>query len=242
MAFTFAHPAIFMRTVGRKEKYLSSSALIIGAMAPDFEYFISFRPVGVIGHQLKGFFLMNLPLAILLYLIWHFIVKRPLLTHSPAFIGERLSLVYNSEFGLSSWKKVFVFIYSAILGMASHVIWDSFTHNTGFFVGRISFLQTKVFGIYIYKYLQHGSTLLGLLFIIFFIYKCERQELPKVTHLEKILFFTILIFLYGVILYFMMLWVPYVGVGTMIITVINAFLLATVGAVCMVNIKDRITK
>ena len=128
-------------------------------MAPDFECFINFRPVSFIGHQLQGFLTLNLALTLLVYLIWYFVVRKALITHLPAFIGERLSTLYESDFVLRSWRMVFVFIYSALLGMASHVFWDSFTHDTGFFVTRISYLQSKVFGIYMYKYLQHGSTL-----------------------------------------------------------------------------------
>ncbi len=30
--------------------------MILGTMAPDFEYFIHFKPMSVIGHSIKGFY------------------------------------------------------------------------------------------------------------------------------------------------------------------------------------------
>lgn len=43
MPFTFAHPAIVLSFGIKKTKYLDLTALVIGSMAPDFEYFIYFN-------------------------------------------------------------------------------------------------------------------------------------------------------------------------------------------------------
>ena len=73
------------------------------------------------------------------------------------------------------------FGYSALLGMLTHVIWDSFTHQNGLMVTKLRVLtQTyTIFGyqIPIYKFLQHGSTMFGIMLIFGYIY--YRASLSK---------------------------------------------------------------
>ncbi|WP_434297574.1 DUF4184 family protein [Clostridium sporogenes] len=40
MPFTFSHPAIVLHLEKKWNKYFSFTALILGSMSPDFEYFI----------------------------------------------------------------------------------------------------------------------------------------------------------------------------------------------------------
>ena len=66
------------------------------------------------------------------------------------------------------------FGYSAFLSMLTHVIWDSFTHQNGLMVTKLRVLtQTYTFFGYqipIYKFLQHGSTLFGIVLIFGYVY------------------------------------------------------------------------
>ena len=43
MPFTFSHPAVILPATYLDKKYYCLSALIIGSMTPDFEYFIRMR-------------------------------------------------------------------------------------------------------------------------------------------------------------------------------------------------------
>lgn len=81
MPFTFAHPAAILPFTKRNSSYISVTALILGSMAPDFEYFLHFRPYGVIGHTWLGFLYLNLPLVFLLAYMYHYILKKPFITH-----------------------------------------------------------------------------------------------------------------------------------------------------------------
>ncbi len=66
-----------------------------------------------------------------------------------------------------------IVIFSLLLGAFSHLFWDGFTHHDGFFVELFPILQTKTIfcSIPIFKILQHLSTLLGGIYIAFWIYK-----------------------------------------------------------------------
>ena len=88
------------------------------------------------------------------------------------------SYAIDERWGLYTWKEFFVFCYSALFGMLTHVVWDAFTHNTGYFVMKIPLLQREWYGISVYKYMQHGSTCIGVLLLVYVLWK-YRNEMGK---------------------------------------------------------------
>jgi hypothetical protein len=93
MPFTFSHPAIVIPLAAKKIR-LSATGLIVGSMAPDFEYFIRMKNVSRYSHTAMGLFWFDLPLALLLCFIYHLIVRNSLFDNLPAFLKERL-MVYK---------------------------------------------------------------------------------------------------------------------------------------------------
>jgi hypothetical protein len=55
MPFTFAHPAIIL-PLYKKPHLFSMTALIIGSMVPDFEYFLKVAVKSALNHSLAGIF------------------------------------------------------------------------------------------------------------------------------------------------------------------------------------------
>ncbi|MEN1934539.1 DUF4184 family protein [Paenibacillus sp. 102] len=186
MPFTFAHPAVVIPFC-KKQRYVSITALVLGSMAPDFEYFLHFRPYGVIGHTWLGFFYLNLPLVFILAYIYHYIVKRPFIEHLPWPFSIYYCNVASIPWKLTSWKEIFVFLYSALFGMLTHVVWDAFTHKTGYFVMNLPFLQQSIYSIPIYKFMQHGSTCLGFVLITFVLlkYRDSQSKVDRISVREK---------------------------------------------------------
>lgn len=174
MPFTFAHPAVIIPINSRFKSKFCLTGLVLGSMAPDFEYFIRLKPYSAYGHNLIGFFVLNLPLCFLLAFIFHSFLKATLIVHMPKPLNNWLG-IFTKPWNLSSLKKVIVFAYSALLGMLSHVIWDSFTHAEGIFVKLIPVLSTKIivigYTIFLYKILQHSSTIIGMFIILVYLYK-----------------------------------------------------------------------
>ena len=203
MPLTFAHPAAILPFL-RGGKYFNFSALVLGSMSPDFEYFLRGRPSGEIGHTFVGFVVFNLPLVIIIYFIYRTYIHRTLFNHLPFFLQDTYFQKPNSTIGL----KVTVFLYSALLAMLTHVVWDSFTHLNGFMVKNLSFLsytfQIYGFKIPIFKFLQHGSTIVGLFaIIVYMIYRTaknpyndggNKRPKQKVMYWCHIALFTILLF------------------------------------------------
>lgn len=174
MPFTFSHPVAVLPLKKWSTKYFDLTALILGSMAPDFEYFLHFKPWGIVGHTGAGCFYYNFPLVFLVAYIWHKLVKKEFLQHLPYPFDCGGDSTNYKKWGINSFREFIIFFYSALLGMATHIFWDAFTHQKGYFVQKIPLLmkvvKTPYIDIPVYKFAQHGSTLLGLGIIVFYIY------------------------------------------------------------------------
>ncbi len=140
MPFTFSHPAIILPLLKISPKRISASALIFGSMAPDFEFFLRMRLERIHGHTISGVFYWDLPLTLLLAFIFHHFVRDALINFSPEPI--RSNFAQYIDYNWIEWLKKywFVFTYSALIGIFSHLFWDAWTHESGFFAKRIPWL------------------------------------------------------------------------------------------------------
>lgn len=146
------------------------SALIVGSMAPDFEYFLRLAPEGRHGHSLPGVFLLTLPLAIATLWLFHKFVKVPLVELMPEALERRL-IPYTGEFRFGGVKRFALIVTSILVGVLTHLVWDSFTHPNGQAVLHWPALRQRVHlpilgDAPVYKALQYASTIFGLAFLL----------------------------------------------------------------------------
>lgn len=178
--FTLAHAAAALPF---RRWRLIPSALVIGTFAPDFEYLLRLSPRGHFGHTLIGSFFLTLPLALLVLWIFHAFVKRPTALLLPETIQRRLQ-DHLGEFRFGGATRFLRIIASILLGIATHLLWDSFTHSTTWPYRHWSVLrQPFVFPIAghipLYKLLQHGSTIVGLAILSFWLARWYRTTQPS---------------------------------------------------------------
>lgn len=164
MPFTFAHPAAAVPLHRLAPGKLVLSALVIGSMTPDFHYFLPFDILRGDSHSLPALLWFCLPLGMALYLLFHLLLKAPLAALLPdawrAQLPAQAMLRLPRATGLA-------IVVSLLLGAATHIVWDGFTHGTGFGVQALPLLSISLFAVgeyhvTAYKLLQHGSTVLGL--------------------------------------------------------------------------------
>lgn len=183
MPFTFSHPAIVLPLTYLPRQWFSLTGLVIGSLTPDFEYFLRMRIKSNYSHTIDGLFWFDLPLGLLLVFIFHNIVRNSLFDNLPTILKSRFSAFRQFDWNGHFQKNWLVVIISILIGAASHILWDSFTHDHGYFVMIIPTLQNSVdlFGrqIPILKILQHTSTLIGGLVIAFAIYKLPTNKTEK---------------------------------------------------------------
>ena len=166
MPFTPTHVLAVVPVAVVARGWLPFSALVIGSMVPDFPLFSPLSPSYDTTHSALGLFSACLPLGLAVFLVFHGVMKRPLLALMPARIQSRCASLSGTHFGrtLSGFIPISIAI---VVGAASHVFWDSFTHralwgtdhfpwlsNTALMVGGKPVPWFKVF--------QYGSTLVGL--------------------------------------------------------------------------------
>jgi hypothetical protein len=164
--FTLAHAAAGLplwRLTGRR---LVFSALVVGSMAPDFEYLVYLRTNRTIGHTLPGLVLMCLPVSLFVLAVWHAVVKRPLAALVPAR-ASHLAAAAQQRFPWAPAERFITICCSVLLGAWSHLAWDAFTHRGGLMVRHLDFLSHRV-GVghlHVYNVLQYASGLGGLVLL-----------------------------------------------------------------------------
>ncbi len=225
MPFTFSHPAIILPLDRIFKKNVSLTGLIIGSLTPDFEYFLRMKIQSEYAHTILGSLWFDLPLGILLCFLFHNIIKISLIDNLPLFVQKRLGTLRKLDWLHYFSNHWIIVCLSLIIGIFSHIFWDSFTHSGAFFTVYLG-LDRKIYGgIPLYKILQHLSTLIGGVVLLFYFFSLKSDNYttsaPKVNYWIKVLIVTAMIlgirFLYGL---------KIVEYGNVLVSGIAAFLLS----------------
>lgn len=175
MPFTFAHPI----AIWPLRNKLPVSALALGAMVPDYGIFD--LNLYLQTHNWRGIFKFDIFFALLLLLLWEFLIKDALLDASPTWIRQRVAS--GQRLSLKQWLWAPV---AAGIGAATHIFWDSFTHAGRFGTRHFPVLNTEFAGSPGHRWLQHLSTLVGLSLILVWWVSWLRKR-TKLTPAPRIL-------------------------------------------------------
>lgn len=160
MPYALAHPAAVVPVAKLLGARAVPSALAIGSMIPDAWYLVPF-----IGrdeaHGVAGALLFCLPAGLAAYAGFHLIFKHPMLALAPRRLRGRLAAWASPGLPDVPWAWVFL---SLGAGIATHLAWDAFTHE-----GHIAIVHERVFGVRLYRVLQHASTLIGGAFVFWWV-------------------------------------------------------------------------
>ena len=186
MPFTLAHPAAVLPFL--RQPFVPI-ALVAGAMAPDIPYFAMvsstseswYEPFlnGTNSHDFAQILSVGLPLALVLAgFLW--LVARPLRWATPdAWLPAKTPVTGRKP---SSARIALWTFYSLMLGLVTHLAWDSLTHFDGWVVRMLPFLGTELFsGFPAYRILQHLSTLIGLFALLWWYIKRVKASRAKTT-------------------------------------------------------------
>ncbi|MEI9969028.1 MAG: DUF4184 family protein [Terracidiphilus sp.] len=187
MPFTLSHAAAAWPF--RKTR-LEMPALLIGCFAPDFAYFMFIRSRGAIGHSLLGAFIFDLPVSLAVLWLFYAYVRQPFLMLLPKGFRRRLK-PGSGNFSFWPPARLALIVVSILIGTATHILWDSFTHPFYWPYRHWSFLsdvvQVPVAGnMPMFKALQYASTLFGLVFVAVWIWSWYRATKPVESPLAKI--------------------------------------------------------
>jgi membrane-bound metal-dependent hydrolase YbcI (DUF457 family) len=180
MPFTIAHSVTAKPIHSLSRGRLRLPGLAVGAMAPDFEYLVHLSPTRTIGHTIPGLFVLCLPSALVVLLVWHRLVGPVLatllrpgtggLTNGwPTLGGSRRHCQGDTpcppgpvRFGPPAH---FAWLCASILiGSFSHITWDAFTHSSGVVVNLWSGFSHPIGpgDLPVYRWLQYGCSVFGM--------------------------------------------------------------------------------
>lgn len=229
MPFTFSHPAIVLPLTFLPRHWFSLTGLVIGSLTPDFEYFIRMRIKSDYSHTIAGIFWFDLPLGLVLAFVFHNIIRNCLVDNIPIILKSRCFVFKQFDWNRYFIKNWFTVIISILIGALSHVFWDSFTHDDGYFVQRFPELKNSIsllrIQVPILKILQHTSSFIGILIIGSAIYKLPVQKgnLTPIRLIYWLLVFGLMLFIVALKLLSGLQFQQY---GNVIVSIIAAGLMA----------------
>ena len=155
MPFTPAHAVValpFLRTG------LVPAAIAIGAMMPDLPLFFPVGPRYWVTHSWPGAIYADLPVALLLLLVWRMLLRPAVPQLSPRWLRERWPRDWSGPLLAGWWdlwggrdaraparvRAALLLVLSLSLGIASHIFWDEFTHAGRWGTEVIPQLATRV--------------------------------------------------------------------------------------------------
>jgi multidrug transporter EmrE-like cation transporter len=159
-------------------------------MSPDFPYLIALTTTNAPDHSILGVFGYCLIPSIIILVAWYSFIEKPTL--------DLLCLpIRTFPFNLSNCLLI---LFGIIIGLYSHILWDSTSHKEGSFVVDSSFWNKELLSIPFYKLNQYLSGVCGLAALLVFYLssittrklKRGRYTLGVLIYVFSITFFVIL--------------------------------------------------
>ncbi|MER5357604.1 DUF4184 family protein [Streptomyces sp. NPDC002785] len=180
MPFTLSHAAAVlpgMRRNGTARGPLLASALVAGSFAPDMTYYADTAipgamEFGQVTHSVWGVFTVDVLITAAVVALW-LLLREPLVALLPrAWQGRVHAFVRGQRHGSGrgAWgvRDGGWFVLSAVMGSATHVVWDAFTHHDRWGVRLVPVLDGSVGGLPVFQLVQYGSSAVALAALAWF--------------------------------------------------------------------------
>ena len=179
MPFTVSHAAAALPL---RRLNLVWSAFLVGSMAPDFPYVVGTTDYRSLGHQFPGVIEFTLPASIFALWLFHTAIKRPAVRLLPIGVQQRLR-DHLGDFQFGGPGRFAAILFSIVLGIATHLVWDAFTHPFTWPWRRWVWMQMEVkvpvVGLRpMYMVLQYASTVIGLVALAIWVLLWYRKTMP----------------------------------------------------------------
>jgi hypothetical protein len=156
--FTASHAAAILPLLRTP---LVPAALVVGSVMPDLFYFVPGDVERGFSHSLVGALTLDLGVGLLVFALWQAVFRRPAADFAPEWLRMRLP----ASDARPSAGYVAIAAASVLVGIATHLAWDLFTHR-GWVTDVAPWTGADVGGMPLVKWMQHGSTVLGAAIIV----------------------------------------------------------------------------
>ena len=182
MPFTVSHAAAVL-PLHRYTK-LPLTALMVGSMAPDFGYFFSYEASRPLTHSIPGLFVFALPVGLLVWLFYVAMLEKATIT----LLSDRWHTRFAHTEAITA-SLIGRASLAIVLGAATHLLWDSFTHRGTFMTDAFPILLVATPGfpwLPIYHLLHALSSVVGLLILARWARHLHRQPAKSLIRPYKI--------------------------------------------------------
>ena len=196
MPFTISHAAAVLPL---QKTRLPLAALMIGSMSPDFAYFLPGEPLREDTHSIAGIFWFCWPICVGLWLLFVRVLEQPTF----ALLPDRWRARFAPSDREISFKTLALASAAVILGAATHILWDSFTHRGTAVVDALPALHAVAFHVHGWRIrwfmvLQHLSSIVGLLTLLIWVWRLPPAQnaprvLPSTSHTTRVQALAILV-------------------------------------------------
>ncbi|WP_406449019.1 DUF4184 family protein [Streptomyces sp. NBC_00876] len=174
MPFTLSHAAAVLpgiRRDGTARGPLLASALVAGSFAPDMTYFADTAipgamEFGQVTHSVWGVLTVDVLITAATVALW-LLLREPLVALLPRHWQGRVHACVRGTRrtpaqGPRPLRDGARFAASAVIGAATHVVWDAFTHHDRWGVRLVPVLEGDAAGFPVFTLVQYGSSALAL--------------------------------------------------------------------------------
>lgn len=166
-------------------RWLPFSALAIGCMIPDLPQFFPAVTYAQT-HSLFGPIVVCMPLGLMAYMLFQYVLKVPLIALLPLWMQARMT-AYSRPPQTPTFAFLVGVVIALILGAYSHIVWDAFTHQGRWGTRLIPWLNQEFLiagrSVPAYKLFQYGSTFVGLpLLLLLWERKLRRTQPAPINH------------------------------------------------------------
>lgn len=180
MPFTPSHAIValpFARTMPGL-----AAAVAAGAMTPDLPLFVRGTPLTYAVTHSWAWIPLTACVAGVLLAVWRIVIRPGVRELSPRWAAARLPGEWDEPYRMPRpGRRVPVLFLGLALGVATHILWDAFTH-----VGRpgvVALGLDEMWGpLPAYKWLQYGSSFVGLVVLAVAGAVWMRSRVPGAVH------------------------------------------------------------
>ena len=170
MPFTLSHVAVVLPFSHLLARWRLLSAVVIGAMVPDFGLFFPWHVYRFETHSAVGLLTFCLPVGLASYWVFQGLIKTPVLEVLPDGAYARWHPV-SSPADLASIRQWILADCGVLAGAVTHLVWDGFTHYGARGARMIPWLDDPVVDIGSAhvagtRVLQDGTSVIGLLVVL----------------------------------------------------------------------------
>src|ERR1700738_2782605 len=183
MPFTISHAAAVLPFSRLLARWQLLSAVVIGAMVPDFGLFLPWRMHRFETHSAMALLTFCLPVGMATYWLFQFLIKRPLIEVLPEGAYARWR-PFSATADCTSIRQWMLAACGVLAGALTHLVWDAFTHENARGIRMIPWLEEPIVEIGSHhmsgvRVLQDGSSLIGLVIVLVLVwYGLRRGQEP----------------------------------------------------------------